>query len=691
MRGKSAAILLFLLILGCVAAGCGDDDDSTDSGSDDDSPGDDDASTDDDAGDDDATDDDTGDDDTWPPLPDDDADDDTGPAYPESCADGPIFDFQIRQGPFTVPFPNNLYTTPDDSTATGMRVMINENTTRPIGMAASLGWIFDAVNALDGFSTLGSIYVPVHDEVDPATLPDIDDPGAGDGLLLMVADPASPHDGEFARVKAEWIKRSVRLTPWWPLRERTRYLLVATRHLAPAAGGCYQASPSMRDVYFAGEGEVDRGLAARWTDDLARLADLGVAPESVLSIADFTTLDATGGMNAVRAKLDEMAEDDPPELTNWTISPTGDANLDAFATATLSVPIFQNGDGVWEFDGGEPVVDHYEDITVVLSLPSADAHPDGQPWPIMIFAHGAISSKGHVYSDYVGSFYGGNGFAVAGIDAVCHGDRAPDSDFEFAVALCYFDFLSPLRWRDNIRQTISDHLWLSHALRAMESPDEVPLGDDDGDGTPDLDGTTQYYFGHSLGTIHGGIFAALAEDIDAYVMGMAGAKYTTIGLEGPVVEPFRDVIEDLEDEIPSLRVVDTAYVVGALLQNILDAGDPANYLNHVKDDQLDGMEGHDPDVLHMGASDDYTLGGASGGYYARAGGWPQLEPFVWDADTPHATCPHEGSGFYQYDTDEHQLMFVGDALGAASRDQIAHFLRTHLENGIGEIIDPLAN
>ncbi|MCL4236414.1 MAG: hypothetical protein KJ042_18075, partial [Deltaproteobacteria bacterium] len=491
-------------------------------------------------------------------------------------------------------------------------------------------------------------------------------------------------------VKAEWIKRSVRLTPWWPLRERTRYLLVATRNLTPAAGGCYQASPSMQDVYFAGGGEGDRAFAARYADDVARLADAGVAPESILSIADFTTLDATGGLNAVRKKLDEMAEDDPPELTNWVISPTGDANLDAFATATLSVPIFQNDDGIWEFDGGEPVVQSYEDITVLLSLPSADAHPDGQPWPIVIFAHGAISSKGHIYSDYVGSFYGENGFAVAGIDAVCHGERAPDSDFEFAIALCYFDFLSPLRWRDNIRQTISDHLWLAHALRAMESPDVVPLSNE-GDGTPDLDGETQYYFGHSLGTIHGGMFAALADGIDAFVMGMAGAKYTTIGLEGPVVEPFRDIIEDLEEQIPSLRVVDSVYAIGALLQNILDAGDPANYLNHVKDDPLDGMEGHDPDVLHMGASDDYTLGGASGGYFARAGGWPQLAPFVWDADTPHASCPHEGSGFYQYDTDEHQLMFVGDALGDASREQIAHFLRTHIENGTGEIIDPLAN
>ncbi len=614
---------------------------------------------------------------------DDDADDEN---YPETCENGSVFDFFLDSTPLTVPYPNNIYTVGDPDQHTGLRINVDENATRPIGLAmGKLGFLDEAYNSLGGFSTVADMYIPLSAEPRPDTLPDAEDPGIGDSVFLMVADEGSPFDGEFAPFTSEWQPRSIRLQTWKPLRENTHYVLVATRKLAPREDRCYRASTDMRDIIENRAGASE--LSGRYEPYIQMLEGRGFDRGQLLAISDFTTLCATCDLNEVRQILDEQAETDPPQWADWQITPNGNAAIDSYATAVLDAPKFQDAGGVWTRDeNGDLVAHDTEELSVLLSLPAISEGAAQQPFPIIVFGHGAISRKESLKS--LAPYFAERGFAMAGINAVCHGDRIESSD-EVAIALCYFNFFEPLHWRDNIRQTASDHLWLVHALKNLGEVDEIPY-ETGGDGIPDFDTDHVYYIGHSLGTIHGGVFSALESNIDTWVLTMAGANYVWIGFYTYVVQPVVEVISVIESVFPGVRLVDTVKLIGVMLQNILDAGEPANYLMHLVNDPLPGLEDVDRQVLQIGAAFDETLGGFSGAYFNRAGGWPQLEPYVWDTGAGSAQAPCVGSAFYQYDTADHQLPFRSTDQGAASREQMAHFFQTKLDTGVGQIIDSSA-
>ncbi|MCZ7587009.1 MAG: hypothetical protein M5R36_28710 [Deltaproteobacteria bacterium] len=150
---------------------------------------------------------------TWSDDDDTEADDD---AYSDPCAHGPVFDFDLYGTPATVPYPNDLYTVPDPDSPTGHRVNIGVDTTRPIAPFAEIeqfDFLIGAVNNLDGFSVAADLYVPVTDEPLESTLPDEVDPGVGDGVVIMVSDPGSPFDGEFAPATAWWKKEEYPAAP----------------------------------------------------------------------------------------------------------------------------------------------------------------------------------------------------------------------------------------------------------------------------------------------------------------------------------------------------------------------------------------------------------------------------------------------------------------------------------------------
>ena len=615
----------------------------------------------------------------------DDGGDPVGPAdYPESCPDGPLFSFDLSATPMVVPFPNDLYAVEDPGSPTGRRVHIDGETARPLGELAAvpaIGFVTDAYNELTGFSTLADLYLPVGAGPTRSNIPDKIAPGLGDGLFLMVDDDGSPWDGSFAPLVTAWRAPHLHLTPWFPLKERTRYVLVATRTLRPP-GGCYRASPSMRTVWAARANGETSGPGGRYTSILDRLARLGLPPEQVLSIADFTTGWITRDLEAARLVLEELADAAPSHFYDWEIDPHSDPRLWATAHATLDVPIFKPGGHAWTFDAeGRPVVDHFEPVKAYFTLPASDAGPYGPPHPILVFGHGLFNRKEEIRPPFT-TEAAAQGFATVSIDAVCHGDRMPPGG-ELGRFFCFFDFFHMPAWRDTWRESVANTSWLVRSLETLEGLDL------DGDGAADFDTGRVYYLGSSLGTILGGTFAALEPLIDAHVMVASGAKITSIALDGPVA-PLFDLIELFEGiSRPDRPVTDFLQVSLGMFQAIFDPADPANYLVHLNDDPLPVMDGHAPQVFQQASAFDESLGGVSGGWFCRAGGWPQMVPFAWDAGVPHVSAPYLGSAFCQYDTSDHTILFSHDPLGKALRAQVFHFLRTHLETGVGEIIDPL--
>jgi len=673
-RKASVYLMLLGLFLGALVVGsaCDDDDDDDDNNDDHSLPPDD-------------------DDDNDDASPVDDDDDDTTPALPydETCPGGPVFPFDLTGEPRIVPYPNDLYTTVDDTSLTGVRVQIDGRMPRPLSALAGMGlfaFVIDAINTLNGFSTLADLYVPVDDETKPASWPDEVDPGIQDGIFVMVDDPAGPYHGEFAPVTLETRYGALQLRPFKPLRENTHYVLVVTRALLPKESACYRAAPQIVRLVEGYTGyQPDETLGRRYDDSLAHLEALGLSAGKILAIADFTTLWATQDLLDVSGTLDELAADDPPQISDWTIQYSSAEGIYGYLRGTLPTPIFQNDAGEWVYNAqGELAAQSWEDVEVMLSLPREDAHPGGQPYPIVIHAHGVGGDKTSLTA--VAPDFARGGFAVIGIDAVCHGTRGtgiPQMDL-----LCYFDFFHPLTFRDNVRETIADHVWLARAVKRLGAMDVIPYPD--GDGVPDFDVSNIYFASVSLGSINGGVYSAVESEVDAYVFSSAGAKYIGIALEGPYMGILVQIAELLDGMMPALHATDLVWMIGHAAQHILDAADPANYLPHTINDPL--LPDHAPYVLQQSSSEDYMLGGLSGAYFCRAGGWTQFNPYVWEAacGPPHESLPYQGSGFYQYDTDEHFYFWMSTGLGPAYRAQALHFYRTHKETGVAEIIDPLA-
>jgi hypothetical protein len=664
-------ILLVALLVATFALGaCGDDDDDND----------------------DAADDDVADDDDNDATPGDDDDDDDAtppPEFDETCPAGPALSFNLQTTPMIVPYPNDLYTVADATTLSGRRVNIDGTMTRPLGSLVKISllkFVVDSVNTLDGFGTFADLYMPTGMATKPIAWPDQIDPGLGDAMFVMVDDATSAFDGEFAPVTVEERAGALQLRPYKPLHEATHYVLVATRGLTPKGGECFKAAADMRRLWDEFYGYEDAGIGARYHDSLAHLEQLGLQLDRILAISDFTTLHATRDLNHVRGQLDKLAQTNPPEIAGWEYVNNGQPGLNGYVFGTVNTPVFQDDSGVWRRDAnGDLIVQGHEEIELVLSLPDPATSKFQQPYPIVLHGHGVGGFKDQLTS--LSSDFAVEGFAVLAIDSVCHGPRAPIPFNPTSSLLCYFDFFHPLRFRDNFRETIANHLWLTRAIKeSLADVDILPWPD--GDGVADFDVSNLYYAAVSLGSIHGGIYSAVEDNVDAYVNSSAAAKFIGIALEGPYMGSFVDIARMLDGMMPDLHAEDALWMVGHLAQHVLDAADPANYLMHTEQEPL--ME-HVPWVLQQSSSDDYMLGGLSGAYFARSAGWPQFNPYVWDAGVPHVDLPHVGSGFYQFNTDEHFFLWMDTGLGPAYREQALHYFRSHKETGEAEVIDPLAD
>jgi pimeloyl-ACP methyl ester carboxylesterase len=263
-------------------------------------------------------------------------------------------------------------------------------------------------------------------------------------------------------------------------------------------------------------------------------------------------------------------------------------------TGVLNLPKFQNDQGVVVMENGVMREQGRTKPGFVLAWPKNVAA--GASVPVVLYQHGGGGTPSGLLPHF--KPYAEAGFAVIGIDLVCHGNRSctpggVGSDLDMVVVNELF------RTRDNFRQTAADHEAVFTHLAALSDGIRALVPD-----APSLDPERAFYVGFSMGAISG-----------------AGAAASTLPKGSALISgggPFRTLIEQgvftaLVFAVFQGRPTVEKQLLYSMIQLSVDAADPATWLSRptdpagpvslwvVKDDPVANMEAARVQAIAAGA------------------------------------------------------------------------------------------
>ncbi len=184
------------------------------------------------------------------------------------------------------PFPSNVFTEPDPTTTTGLRLAFDAAT------LPDAGTLFDptAWNYGDGFSPNGPLIVHLPGVTEDGLSPSTDiaaslEPDANTILIDTDTGDVVPHWAELDRSTDDEASRALLIQPAIRLRDATRYV-VGVRRLSTPFGSLINPSPALAS-YRDGDGDPARQVAM--TDVFTRIEDAGWTSDEVQAAWDFTT------------------------------------------------------------------------------------------------------------------------------------------------------------------------------------------------------------------------------------------------------------------------------------------------------------------------------------------------------------------------------------------------------------------
>jgi hypothetical protein len=453
------------------------------------------------------------------------------------------------------PFPSNLYTTPDPTQITGLRVNLPrpDCATHPSDCADVA-----VLNQLDGFNIQPRISVPFSGPIDLKTVTD-------DTIFLV-----GPGGHVVGINQAVWepLTNTLHFESDEQLAQDTTYLLVVTRGVHDANGDALAGSPL---------GSLGRSSAYKKAlhDALPMARVRGVDPGDIAAASLFTTQSIDALSRKIRSQLhaSPVTFDLGPggmrtvfpaaSPTTWnrqvgisTFSSTSvpwqalfvyPGSVAQVAYGSFASPDYENSDKVIPAVGtstGIPAVQSTNQLQFTLFVPGGVEPPGG--WPVAIFGHGFTDSKNGA-PWVVASSLGHLGIASIAINVVGHGfgsggtytvttaagpvtfpaggrgfDQNGDGRIDSTEGVGAIGAQSLVGNRDGLRQTTID---LMQLMKEIEAGIDV-----DADGAADLSTSRIYYAGQSFGGIYGVPLLGLEPDLRAGVANVPG---------GPIIEIAR--------------------------------------------------------------------------------------------------------------------------------------------------------
>jgi pimeloyl-ACP methyl ester carboxylesterase len=606
-----------------------------------------------------------------------------------------------REATRLVPFPSNRYAKPDATTKTGLRVDLRPETSGD-AMVGAFPSTMEALNRLDGFSTVGPIVLGFEEEIDPTTVED--------AFALVDVDDASPTRGAVLPVVTRYYTTTIDdqsdvadytlvAQPAEPLRQRTRYAYVLTDRARSANGAPLGASGTMRALLRDEPGD--------YAESVRRV--LPALETATKTLRDHFVLAGVFTTASVRDVVEGLAQErraaPPPKLaTPFAVqrAPTPTEKRARFV-GRFEAPELRRAKPVGTFDVSAGKVAVQSTASLEVNLDFSDATQSG-PRPVVIFGHGLGGDKDGTWgtSERLAAL-SAMGVAVVGIDAPEHGARsdpplAPGAKTELLQSVMGFFAASTEkktfdmeRVRDNFRQMAIDQLELVRLVQSLATLDVLPVGAPDG--VPDLDPARMVYLGHSFGSVMGPLVGALAPEIRAACWNVGGAGLLTLmrdsGLFSLIVNAYRPT---------GTPVADVARFF-AVTQAIVDPGDPVNYARFNTLEALPGVPAwRAKDVLVQEVELDNIVPNSSTEMLARAAGLAHVGAPTHDVPkATRATAPVSGNlpsgatgALFQYaqadgkSATHGELIFTDEA-----RRQYLELFRGALA-GRGAVIDPKA-
>jgi len=504
---------------------------------------------------------------------------------PSSAAAGvrPLFDIY---NPADTPFPSDLFTVPDSTQNTRLRVALPKPdcSIRPTDCED-----LDVINGLDGFNLLPRLSVRFDGPIDLTTV------NNQSLFLIRLGDLPTNIEGGTQivgvnRIVWDPITNTLHVESDKLLEQHTRYALIVTNALRDVQGRPLESNEAFQrfrqDLNFGQTHDRDlKDYRKSLLDALAAARAVGVEESDVVIASVFTTLSVTASLEQIRDQI-KAGTPAPADfnlgsdgtrtvfpldgVTGITFKQQIGVSPATFSTVPLNLsllriipgavgqvafgkylsPDYMVHPGEYIPDvgtlSGTPQVQGANEVYFNLFLPAGAPPPGG--WPVAIFGHGSPNNKNnqplevaatvaaHGIATIAISFYGNGAGPLSTLTVsrttgtsvtLSAGGRGIDQNHDNLIsAIGEGRSAAPPRTiissRDAARQTIADFMQLVRVI-------EVGV-DADGNGSQDLDPSRIYYFGHSLGGMWGAIFLAIEPTVRAGVLNSVGTPYDNLRL-----------------------------------------------------------------------------------------------------------------------------------------------------------------
>ena len=444
-----------------------------------------------------------------------------------------------------LPYPDDLYTVSDASTATGLRLNVPQSSGPP-DVAFLFSTLLPETNRLDGFSPIGHFMLELSDAPDPASLPQTPaaslDPLATVALLDMTPGPELGKRVPF-RIEIRndtsvigAVSHSLLIFPAVPLTPGGRFGLVLTRRALVDA-----SRPLGPSAFFAaalappqpGENPAVTRVRSLAGDVLAAAgAASPPIPADDVALALRISVRSTDTIpNDLLAIKSQILAAPPPAFSITKVTPetTVGSAVAAIVEGTWQAPDWRSNGYLVRDSAGLPVKQTTHAIPFILALPKvALAHPV----PITMYQHGNPGNAESEVPSQARKTLAAAGFAVIGFTDPINREVSPNETNSVAkiTAQVYAIFLPLTQFQripDYWVETNAEQLAFVRMIATLGSLDVLPVGAPDG--VPDLAPALPLtYVGISEGANHGPGLLPYAPEIKAAAIVAGGRRFTEV-------------------------------------------------------------------------------------------------------------------------------------------------------------------